>query len=272
MWDGPGVTTYTHGHAESVLASHRRRTAEGSAAFLLPHLRPGQDLLDVGCGPGSITVGLAARTAPGRALGVDAVAAPLAEARAAADAAGVALDLRVADVMALPLPDDSVDVVHAHQVLQHLQDPVGALREMARVCRPGGLVAVRDADYAAMTWWPRVPALDRWLQVYRATAHGHGAEPDAGRRLVGWAQRAGLVDLVPSAGAWCFATPEDRAWWGGTWAERALRSDVAVHAVRQGHVDEAGLREIADGFRAWAEAPDAWWAVLHGELLARPAP
>src|SRR5829696_9298441 len=95
------VDTYTHGHAEPVLASHRWRTAENSAAYLLPSLRPGLDLLDVGCGPGTITVDLAARVAPGRVLGVDVSADPLQEARAAASAAGVTVTFEVGDVYAL---------------------------------------------------------------------------------------------------------------------------------------------------------------------------
>ena len=68
------MATYTHGHAESVLRSHRWRTAENSAAYLLPLLRPGLDLLDVGCGPGTLTADLATRVAPGRVLGLDASA------------------------------------------------------------------------------------------------------------------------------------------------------------------------------------------------------
>jgi SAM-dependent methyltransferase len=146
------VDTYTHGHADPVLQSHRWRTVENSAAYLIPSLRPGLDLLDVGCGPGTITVDLAARVAPGRVLGIDVSADPLGEARSAAERAGVPVTFEVGDVYALAAPDDSFDVVHAHQVLQHLTDPVAALREMARVCRPGGVVAVRDVDYAATTY------------------------------------------------------------------------------------------------------------------------
>ena len=138
------MDTYTHGHAEPVLQSHRWRTVENSAAYLLPSLRPGLDLLDVGCGPGTITVDLAARVAPGWVVGLDLSPEPLAEARAAAERAGVDVSFQVGDVYALEAPDDSFDVVHAHQVLQHLTDPIAALREMARVCRPGGRVAILE--------------------------------------------------------------------------------------------------------------------------------
>src|SRR3954471_19580939 len=99
------VDTYTHGHAEPVLQSHRWRTAENSAGYLLPALRPGLDLLDVGCGPGSITVDLAARVTPGRALGVDVASAPLEQARELAARAGVQAEFRVGDVYGLEADD-----------------------------------------------------------------------------------------------------------------------------------------------------------------------
>lgn len=149
-------SAYTHGHAESVLRSHRARTAANSAAYLLPHLQPGQRLLDVGAGPGTITADLARLVAPGRVTALETSDAVVALTREGVEASGVEnVDYLAGDVHALDLPDDSFDVVHAHQVLQHLPDPVQALREMVRVCRPGGVVAVRDADYSAFTWYPR---------------------------------------------------------------------------------------------------------------------
>ena len=113
--------TYTHGHQEPVLRSHRWRTAENSCAYLLPHLRPDLTLLDVGCGPGSITADLAGRVA--RVVGLD--SSPEAIAAARADHPGV--DFRVGDLFDV---DEEFDVVHAHQVLQHLQHPVRALRQL----------------------------------------------------------------------------------------------------------------------------------------------
>ena len=104
---------YTHGHRESVLRSHRWRTVENSAAYLLPHLRPGLRLLDVGCGPGTITADLATRLAPGTVLGIDASAEVIDAARR--DHPDVTFS--VADVYDLGLEDASWDVVHAHQVL-----------------------------------------------------------------------------------------------------------------------------------------------------------
>lgn len=265
--------TYTHGHAESVLRSHMWRTVENSAAYLAGHLRAGLDVLDVGCGPGTITVDLAQRVAPGHVLGIEPVPEPLEAARAAAAQVGVEnVTFVTGDVYALDAGHDAFDVVHAHQVLQHLGDPVAALREMLRVCRPGGLVAARDADYEAMTWYPADPRLDRWLEIYRAVARGNSAEPDAGRRLLAWAHTAGAVEVMSAASVWCYASPEDRAWWGGMWADRIVSSAIARQAVDGAHTDPAELSEIAIAWREWAAQRDGWFAVLHGEILCRPAP
>ncbi|WP_116449390.1 methyltransferase domain-containing protein [Blastococcus litoris] len=263
------MDTYTHGHADSVLQSHRWRTVENSAAYLAPALRPGLDLLDVGCGPGTITVDLAERVAPGRVLGIDVSADPLAEARAAAERAGVAVTFEVGDVYALAAEDDSFDVVHAHQVLQHLTDPVAALREMARVCRPGGVVAVRDVDYGAFVTFPADPGLDVWLDLYHRVARANGAEPDAGRRLLSWAHAAGLRDVTASATTYCYASPEERQWWGRSWAGRATSSAFAEQALRYGLATQEELDEIAAAWRRWSEDDDGWLGMLHGELLIR---
>ena len=263
--------TYTHGHAESVLRSHLARTVDNSAAYLAEHLLPGVDVLDVGCGPGTITVDIGARVAPGHVLGIEPSAAPLDGARALAGRAGAGnVTFALGDVYALDAPDDSFDVVHAHQVLQHLGDPVAALREMLRVCRPGGVVAARDADYAAMTWYPADPRLDRWLAIYRAVARGNGAEPDAARHLLSWAHAAGADRVVPSASVWCYATPEQRGWWGGLWAERIVASSIAQQAVEGGYAGADELADIAAGWLEWAAHPDGWFAIVNGEVLCRP--
>ena len=178
------------------------------------------------------------------------------------------VELTCGDIMALPFEDASFDVVHAHQVLQHLADPVGALAEMRRVTRPGGIVAVRDAVYSAMTWFPEPAGMEQWRSVYTATARTNGGEPDAGSRLLSWAREAGFTDVTASASTWCYATPTDRAWQSQTWAQRCLTS-FGPQAVELGLADGSDLETMAQAWRQWGASEDAWFVVVHGEVLAR---
>jgi len=258
---------YTHGHHESVLRSHSWRTAENSAGYLLPRLRPGQSLLDIGAGPGTITADLARLVQPGRTTALEASDSALDITRATFAKLDISVDFLVGDVHHLDLPDDSYDVVHAHQVLQHVADPVQALREMRRVCKPGGLVAVRDSDYQAFAWFPELPELDEWMTLYQRMARANRGEPNAGRRLLSWALEAGFEEVEATASNWTFTTDEDRAWWGGMWADRILHSALADQALAAG-VPQETLDQISTAWKTWAADPAAFIALLHGEIIA----
>ena len=246
-----------------MLRSHSWRTAENSAAYLLPGLSPDDRLLDVGVGPGTITVDLAARLARGAVVGIDNAASAVA---ATADAGRRARRDQshgpAGDVYHLDDADGSFDVVHAHQVLQHLADPVAALREMRRVCRPRRRGRrprrrLRSDDLVSRVPRARPPG----SRSYQAVARANGGEPDAGRRLVSWAHAAGCTDVTATASVWCFASPEDRSWWSQTWAERLEHSAFGHRAVELGLADPAELSRLADGWLRWAEHRDAWFTV-----------
>ncbi len=261
---------YSHGHHDSVLRSHGWRTAENSAGYLLPHLAPTDSLLDIGSGPGTITLDLASRLSSGRVVGIDnAPEAVAAAQRQPPGAAAGRVEFRVGDVYALDFPAATFHVVHAHQVLQHLSDPVAALVEMRRVCKPGGLVAARDADYAAMTWYPASEGLTRWLALYRDVARANEGEPDAGRRMRSWALAAGFSTVIASGSLWCFANDADVGWWSDTWAERVTESSFGHQALERGLTDAGELQMLAEAWRTWGAAPDAWFSILHGEILCR---
>jgi ubiquinone/menaquinone biosynthesis C-methylase UbiE len=262
--------TYTHGHAPATVRQHGLRTVEEAAAFLLPALRPGMRLLDVGCGPGSITRGLAERLAPGEVVGVDLSPETLAAARADAAARGLTnLRYEEASVYALPFPDGVFDVAYAHQVSQHLREPAAALGEMLRVLRPGGLVAIRDVDWETVAYWPHDPWIDRFIEVHFKTWYRNGGEPRMGRRLRALLNAAPVSEVTISAAVWCYATPAETTAWGDSYAERLLTSPMGARPVEYGFATRADVEAMAAAFRAWAAHPDAFWAFTQVAALAR---
>ena len=256
---------YTHGHDRVVVSAHAQRSVADSAAFLLPYLDGDVDLLDFGCGPGSITGDLANYVgAGGTVIGID----------DSADAISVAtrhdhsnrVRFEVASVYELPFSDDIFDVAYGHQVLQHLADPVRALREVKRVLRPGGLVAVRDGDFGTMTHHPHYDDLANWRDLYREVARSNGGEPDAGRRLQTWVGRAGFVDIVATTSTWDYTTRERRSAWAQMWADRIRLRRFAERATALGRGDE--IEPAAEAWLQWAQEPDGWFSLIHGEVVA----
>jgi len=264
------IPTYTHGYHSSVLRSHSNRTVENSAHYLVPDLVPGRTLLDVGSGAGTITADFARRLLPARVTALEATTQALDLTRTEISKHGLGnVNFVLGDVHALTLADASFDIVHAHQVLQHVGDPVQALRQMKRVCKPGGVVAARDSDYAGFIWYPELPALDEWLALYQRANRANGGEPNAGRHLLAWAHQAGFSNVTSTSSTWCLATPDARQWWGGMWADRILQSQIAKQLLEQGMATSDDLQRISQAWRDWASARDGWMSIVHGEILCR---
>jgi ubiquinone/menaquinone biosynthesis C-methylase UbiE len=250
-------------------AEHRRlerRTVETSAAFLLPHLRPGMRLLDCGCGPGSITVGLAAAVAPGETIGLDLQPAQVERARLLAaeqSVSNVRFDL--GSVYELPFPDGSFDAAFAHNLLVHLADPLRAVREMRRVLRPGGVIGIADDDLGTRLWEPPTPLLTELSRVFRQAIQHHGGDPYRARHHRRLLLDAGFARPIAGAslgtgGVW--GTPEETRLFAAWYAEQ-IRAPAFFNLVTaQGWVDSATLEAMAAEVLAWGERPDAFVAVM----------
>ncbi|KAE8389658.1 S-adenosyl-L-methionine-dependent methyltransferase [Aspergillus alliaceus] len=264
------MTVYTTDHSASVLQTHNWRTACNSAAYLLPYIIPTSKILDIGCGPGSITLDFARRAHQGHVTGIEYVSDPLDQARGLAASQGVTnIEFRVGDIHSLEFPDNTFDIVHVHQVLQHIADPVKALREMRRVTKPGGIVAARES--AAMTWYPENKGIEAWLDITTRMAKAMGGNPHPGRSIHVWAEEAGFErsKVQKSTGSWCFSTPEERQYWGGSMGERARSSGFAKTAVEKGFATKEELDRISNGWKEFVDAEHGWFGLLHGEILCR---
>ncbi|KAJ5120635.1 UbiE/COQ5 family methyltransferase [Penicillium bovifimosum] len=225
-------------------------------------------ILDIGCGPGSISVDFARRANHGHVIGIENVPDPLDQARHLAASQGVTnVDFRLGDIHALEFPDNTFDIVHVHQVLQHIIDPVKALCEMRRIVKRGGIVAARES--ASMIWYPENVGIDNWLEITQRMGKAKGGNPHPGRYIHVWAEGAGfdLANIRKSTGSWCFSTPEERQYWGGSMGERVRSSGLAKTAVEEGYATKEELERISKGWREFVEDEQAWFGLLHGEML-----
>ena len=151
-------------------------------------------------------------------------------------------------------------------MLQHLKQPVSVARD-AHVLRPGGHVAVRQRLRRIRGHLPD-PRLTRWLEIYHQLTKRNGAEADAGRNIHRWVRAAGVDELRVSSSSWTFQSDEDRAWWGGLWADRVRQSEFATQSVEYGLTTDSELDEIAEAFLHWAADREALFIVVNGEVVA----
>lgn len=209
-------------------------------------LEPGTRLLEVGTGVGAV-LGILGQSFPGVVLsGVDFEERQLETARRHLASLGVDADLRQADALDLPFEDGSFDHVWMMWVLEHVADPVGALREARRVLVPGGGITAIEVDYSTAWASPATDALAAMLGAVRQTMDASGRS-DAGTRLPGWLEEAGFHDVDPG---------ERRLRYSGDELERQV--PYVVEVIESTLMEPADVRDrgLAD-LRALPEAPDA---------------
>lgn len=184
---------YTPGHSDVSRNFMAQRRAEAHAAFVLPYLRPDMRVLDCGCGPGSISAGLAARVPMGSVTGIDGSREQIVEAGERCSAEN--LTFHASSVYELPFEDARFDLVFAHALFEHLAAPLRALREMRRVLKPGGLIGLCSPDFGGFVIAPETEALRAAFTHYRQKQDSNGGDTLAGRRLVDWLAQTGFAPL-----------------------------------------------------------------------------
>ena len=273
---------YTTNYSDPVLNTHKWRTLANSASYVLPYLtKPNMKVLDVGCGPGSLTIDIGRHVVPngGQVIGTDYVAEPLETAErllqaTAPELVGNRIKFQVANIYSLPFPDDSFDLVHVHQVLEHIADPVAGLKEMRRVAKTSdGIVACRE--WANTCFYPpdSLRGLGDWEDLFFRFIGANGGHPNSGRCMHVWAEEAGfeLSRVKRSAGTWCFSTPEERQYFGGSMAKRmrdySSSGGFATKVVEGGFATKEDLEAIAKAWDRYVADDHAWLGFLHGEIL-----
>jgi len=252
--------TYTPGYCASAVTFMSGRSAKRQAHFILPRLKPGMRLLDIGCGPGTITVGLAAAVAPGPVIGIDMAESQLELARknAAKNQIGN-IRFQPASIYELPFGDGEFDVVFSHAVFEHLKEPVAALREIHRVLAADGLVALRTPDWGGFLVHPLSPDIEAAMEHFQAIQMANGGNVLAGRRLKDWVLAAGF-----RAAQWSGSIDEDA--YG---VSEFLAGQLETHAAAGTFaLDAETLTCFTTALRQLANQPGAIFATSWGEIIA----
>ncbi|MDE0179479.1 MAG: class I SAM-dependent methyltransferase [Gammaproteobacteria bacterium] len=270
MTDGMSATPdYTMGFSQEMLESLRRYTAEASAAYLLPYLRPGLRVLDFGCGPGTISVGLAKAVDPGELHGVDMEESQIELARVVAASQGREnATFHVGDVTDLPFEDDFFDVAHGHNVLMHIPDTGAVLTEVKRVLKPGGLIACREMICASSFTHPDFGVIRRAWDMFEDLLAADDGHPQMGKDLKAHLVEAGFAH-IQITGSWdIHSTPADIAFIFGFANQWFLSPEITEAAIKYGASTPELVDRIREAYVQWKDHPGALCNLAFGEAVA----
>jgi len=259
---------HARGVTPGLSRDYAERTAEHQAAFLLPHLRPGMDLLDVGCGPGTITLGLARAVAPGQVMGIDRDAAELEAARRLAAARGISnVRFEMGDALSLPFEEVTFDAAYENDLFVHLaEDAARAAREVYRVLKPGGFFGARDVDTDSVVWGSPSEALKELDALMQRWQESRGSDITLGKHLPTILREAGFAGTIKSVSADTKGTIEEtRAHARITIS--LLDGPFGRAVLEKGWGDESTIERLKRSMRAWGEHPDAFFANVHVEVV-----
>ena len=266
----PSETTYTMGYSEDFQKLLRRRNAKSDAAHLLPHLEPGLRVLDLGCGPGTISVGLAQAVAPGEVHGVDIEASQIALAQtAAADGGHHNAVFQTGDATALDFADNTFDVVHCHAVLMHVPDTQAVLAEVIRVLKPGGIFSSRDLIAGSSFFEPDMGDLGNAWITFASLLKANGGHPQMGKELKRLFLEAGFSDVAASASFESYSTVEDIEFLYNFSVGWFFSPDTVGAAVKHGLASQEQFDSWLSMLDEWKTLPGAFGAFSWGEVIGR---
>jgi len=199
--------SYTPGHNQNASDFMARRTLESHGAFFIPYLEEKASVLDCGCGPGTITLGIARRVWPAEVVGVDFGQSQIDRANTSALREGVSnAKFKAADCYLLPFADSTFDRIFSHALIEHLADPVRAVGEMYRVLKPGGIIGLCSPDWGGFVLAPPSSELTSAVTAYTALQSKNGGDVNAGRKLGTHLEAAGFDDVQMSARYECYSS------------------------------------------------------------------
>ena len=231
-------------------------------------------LLDCGCGPGTITLGLAEAVAPGEVVGIDIGPSEVERATAFASKQGVAnVRFEIANSYQLPFHDSTFDAVFAHTLLEHLAEPDVALAEMHRVLRPGGVIGVRDSDWGGVVLSPHDEAVLNFFKIREQVWRSNGGDSRLGRRLAAMLRVGGFKRVRATASYNMYGNFENAEHFGEVenigefFARYAESPQFTEQAQEQDYADAETIGRFAKALRSWGSHPDSLFAYSNFEAL-----
>ncbi len=260
---------YTMGFSDEFLESLRRFTAASNAAYLLPYLRPGLRVLDFGCGPGTISSGLAEAVAPGELHGIDMEASQIDLARSVAEVRGQDnATFHVGDVTGLPFEDGSFDVAHCHNVLMHVPDTAAVLAEVRRVLKPGGVLGCREMISDSSFTRPDYGVLQSAWEMFADLVAADDGHPQMGKDLKTHLVEAGFTNVRAAASFDLYDSPADVAFIYEFANQWFLAPEITEAAIKYGAATREMVDALAAAYDDWKDHPGALCGVAYGEAVA----
>jgi SAM-dependent methyltransferase len=239
-------------------------------------VREGEKILDVGSGLGQFTCAMArAAGNSGEVVGIERSIEQLQQAQklSAVDNESIKVDFRQGDATDPPLRADewsTFDIVHSRFLLEHLQDPIAAVRTMIRAARPGGRIILQDDDHDVLRIFPEPDGFYALWEAYIRSFEKLGNDPYIGRRLVSLLHQCGAE---PTRNDWlffgsCSGHPHFRAFATNLRGviQTAKQTILSYQLMKEQDFDTA-----IKGIQQWEERSDAaiWYAVCWAEARKR---
>lgn len=261
---------YTMGYSEDFQQLLNLRSAETHAKHLLPHLRQGLRVLDFGCGPGNISIGLARAVEPGEFHGIDMEASQIDMARAAAVAGGHAnATFHVGDATNLPFEDGYFDAAHCHTVLTHIPDTQATLAEVKRVLKPGGIIGSRELIVDSCFLVPGVSEIQPAWDVFSGLLAANGGHPQMGRELKISFLEAGFTDVEATASFDSFGSAQAVAFLHRFIIDWFFAPDIVAAVTGYGIATQQQFDEWRDALDKWKDEAGAFGGLAFGESIGR---
>ena len=259
---------YGPGYSEQLVHSFEERVANKDARFFLPYLQPGMNILDCGCGPGTITVDLAKLVFPGNVIGVDKEPSQIDTSQKHSEKHKVSnVKFQSADICHLPFADNTFDGVFAHAILQHLQSPLLALKEMYRVLKVGGVIGIRDDDRGGLIIAPDSPKLERLIDIFSKFMIHNGGNPYIGRHFRALLKEAGFKDIVASSSCVFHGTPDTIKKHAALVAH--LAEKITEVAVQERWATLLEMKEMIDAVIDWGNNDNSFDTITFCEGIGK---